>query len=233
MFTLGESNQICHEIEKLLQIGAIEPCQPTNGQFLSSIFLHPKADGSWRFILNLKNLNKFVHTVHFKLEDVRTATKLMTAKCFMATIDIKNAYYLLSILKQDRKYLRFKFKDSLFEFTCLPFGLSTAPYVFTKVLKPVMSYLRSLGFLSVIYLDDILCFGNTITQCTENVSITQKLLIDLGFIINREKSCLTPKQECKFLGFILNSVTQTISLPDKKRKNILEVIQKIRSSKKM
>ncbi|KAI8426711.1 hypothetical protein MSG28_014417 [Choristoneura fumiferana] len=47
--------------------------------------------------------------------------------------------------KDHRKYLRFMFNDSLYEFNCLPFGLATAPYAFTKLLKPVMEFLREQG----------------------------------------------------------------------------------------
>lgn len=209
-FSEREKTLISLEIDKLLQIGAIEPCNPVEKQFLSSIFLHPKADGTWRFILNLKKLNKFINTIHFKLEDIRTATRLMSPNCYMATIDLKNAYYLLSVEKSYRQYLRFQFLNIIYEFTCLPFGLSTAPYVFTKIMKPIMFHLRSQKLMSVIYLDDILCFGDDYEECKKNVDITIQLLESLGFIINKEKSCLVPKQKCKFLGFLLNSTNFSI-----------------------
>ncbi|CAD6227319.1 GSCOCG00011975001-RA-CDS, partial [Cotesia congregata] len=76
---------------------------------------------------------------------------------FMGSVDIKDAYFAIPIHKSNRKYLRFRFQAQLYEFTCLPFGFCESPYVFTKLMKPVMTYLRSMGFLSVIYLDDILC----------------------------------------------------------------------------
>lgn len=209
-----------NEINKLLELGAIEVCSPVNGQYLSSIFLHPKSDGTWRFILNLKKLNKFIKTVHFKLEDGRTAMRLMTPGCFMATVDLKNAYYLLPVNKSDRKYLRFQYQDTLFEFTCLPFGLSTAPYVFTKIMKPVVLHLRSQGLLSVIYLDDILCLADSYEKCLQNVTTTITFLKHLGFIVNTDKSVLKPRQNCQYLGFVLDSVQFSISLPQRKRESI-------------
>lgn len=68
-----ESQKIQKEINRLLSISAIVPCEPTEGQFVSSFFLVPKPDGNYRFILNLKKLNVFVKTEHFKLEDLRSA----------------------------------------------------------------------------------------------------------------------------------------------------------------
>lgn len=137
----------------------------TEGQFLSSYFLAKKPDGNNRFILNLKNLNAFVDTEHFKLEDLKAACRLLEPNMFMGTIDLKDAYFLIPIHKDYRKFLRFSVNSQIYEFTCLPFGLSTSPMVFTKIMKPVMTSLRSRGLLSVIYLDDILCLGETKSLC--------------------------------------------------------------------
>ena len=55
----------------------------------------------------------------------------------MASIDMKDAYYSIPVKNEDRKYLRFKWEDQFYEFTCLPNGLSCAPRQFTKILKPL------------------------------------------------------------------------------------------------
>ncbi|XP_045497532.1 uncharacterized protein LOC123695669 [Colias croceus] len=129
-------------LSKLLSINAISHCNHEPGEFLSSIFLVSKPNGDKRFILNLKCLNKFIETKHFKMEDYRTASKLITPNCFMATIDLKDAYFLVPVNKMHRKYLRFEYDGVLYEFNCLPFGLCTAPFVFTKLLKPIFEFLR-------------------------------------------------------------------------------------------
>lgn len=135
-----------HEaITNLLSIGAISKCEYTKGQFLSSVFLVPKPNGKFRFILNLKNLNKFITTDHFKIEDLRTVLKLITKNCYMSKIDLKDAYYLIKIHPYSRKFLRFQFEQELYEFNVLPFGLSTAPYIFTKIMKPIIRLLRMAG----------------------------------------------------------------------------------------
>lgn len=79
----------------------------------------------------------------------------------MCTIDLRDAYFLVNIDKNIRKFLRFIFKNTLYEFTCLPFGLCTSPFVFTKVMKPVINALREQGLVLTIFLDDILCVGST------------------------------------------------------------------------
>lgn len=66
-----------HEINRLLEIGAVEQCQPVAGQFVSSVFLIKKSSGKKRLIFNLKKLNTFLYASHFKMEDKNTAIRLL------------------------------------------------------------------------------------------------------------------------------------------------------------
>lgn len=220
------SSSKSHIIEKciadLLQLNFISPCNPCEGQFLSHIFTVPKPNGDHRFILNLKQLNKFVNVEHFKMEDYRTALKLLGPNYFMTTLDLKDAYFLVSINADDRKMLRFEWNSQLYEFNVLPFGLCTAPFLFTKLLKPVLQYLRSSGLLSVNYLDDFLCIGRSYNEALNNLNITKNLLISLGFVINTDKSQMIPSNICKFLGFVFNTTDMKIYLPDEKKHRIFE-----------
>lgn len=211
------------EINNLLSIGAIRECEPCEGQFLSSIFLIKKSNGQNRFILNLKNLNRFIHAPHFKLEDYRTAMRLIDKNSYMCTLDLKNAYFSLSIHEYYRKYLRFIWLGKYYEFQVLPFGLNIAPYIFTKLMRPVMQHLRNNeGFISVIYLDDLLLINDSFSGCKQNFETTKTFFEWLGFTINTEKSRCTPSQTVIFLGFEFSSVNQTISIPSDKRRRIKE-----------
>jgi len=105
-----------------------------------------------------------------------------------------------------------------YQFKCLPFGLCTAPRVFTKILKPSVEMLRSLGIRLVIYMDDMLLMASSKQTLTEHVQLSIYLLENLGFIINSRKSILCPSQEIEFLGMLLNSSTMEIKLPGEKIK---------------
>lgn len=220
------------EIDKLLDKGAVSVCRRVDGDFLSSIFLVDKPNGDKRFILNLKNLNKFINPPHFKMEDLRTAIKLVTPDCYLATVDLKDAYFLIPVHSDHRKYLRFQFQNTCYEFNCLPFGLNTCPLVFTKIMKPVMEHLRLHGWLSTVYLDDILCIDSSLDKCTQNVNETLCLLQNLGFIINYEKSAIIPKTHCKFLGFELDMKTFCVKPPQKKRDKIKKELENFRTIEK-
>ena len=154
------------QIETFLQTGVIETTTHCEGEYISNISIRPKKDGSYRLILNLKNLNQFVQYHHFKMENLKSAITLMSPNCFMASIDLKDAYYSVSIdTSHGRKYLRLLWKNQLFQFTCLPNGLSSAPRIFTKLMKPAYSTLRCKGFENVGYIDDTYLKGSTFHDC--------------------------------------------------------------------
>lgn len=123
--------EICNgEIARLRTKGALEIVSDCEDQFLFSFFVIEKPSGGWRFILNLKRLNEFIIAPHFKLEDWKTVIRLLSPGDFLATIDLEDAYLLLPIHPDDRRYLRFRFQNQLFQFTALLFGLASAPYIY-------------------------------------------------------------------------------------------------------
>lgn len=176
------------EISRLLNKGAIEQVPPAKDQFLSKFFLVEKSSGGMRFIMNLKDLNTYMSPPHFKLENWSLVIRLMLPNYFMATIDLEDAYFSIPICPSNRRFLCFRWKNVTYQFTALPFGLATAPYIFTKILKPVIGSLRSSGFQSVVYLDDILVLGPSRQECLSNIRATMTLLQSLGFTINVSKS---------------------------------------------
>ena len=144
----------------------------------------------------------------------------------MTKIDLKDAYFLVRIDNKSKKYLRFEYKKQLYEFNVLPMGLCTAPFIFTKLLKPVIAKLRLDGVICVIYLDDILIISKNKEDCYHHTYKVIELLIFLGFIINFNKSILQPSKQCKYLGFNFNTINMTLSLPEDKIKKIIDICQR-------
>ena len=130
----------------------------------------------------------------------------------MASVDLKDAYYNFPIHASHQKYLKFWFDGALFKYTCLPYGLASAPRIFTKLLKPVYATLRSMGHLNSGYIDDSYLQGDTITLFTK-----------LGFHIHPEKSVFIPSQKLTFLGFVLDSIAMTVMLTEEKVQRILSI----------
>ena len=92
-------------------------------------------------ILNLKDLNTSACFHRFKMDSIRTCSLLMRPRD-VAFIDLRDAYQSLPIAEERQKYLKFTWQGNVYQFTCLAQGLFSAPCLFTKLMKPMFSFLR-------------------------------------------------------------------------------------------
>ncbi|XP_069600147.1 uncharacterized protein [Ranitomeya imitator] len=147
------------------------------------------------------------------MESISSTIKLLFPRCVMAGIDLKDAYYHLPIHAEHQQYLRvavtLEGKVRHFQYVAMPFGLSMAPRVFTKVILEVMAHLRQRDTLIIPYLDDFLVVGSSALQCKTRLSNTISSLQELGWIVNFEKSRLNPETVQTFLGIQLDSIHGT------------------------
>ena len=143
-------------------------------------------------------------------------TTMIQRQDWMMTIDLRDAYLCLPMHSDHQKYLRFMWGGQLFQSISVPFGLSPAPREFTKLLKPVMAILRKLGLRILTFLDDIIILNQNQDILIQDRDSIIWLLQHLWFIINWEKSSLSPSQRVEYLGLIIDSETMTLTLPEKK-----------------
>ncbi|CAJ0931423.1 unnamed protein product [Ranitomeya imitator] len=139
----AQSRALLCAIHSLRQSGVIVPV-PEHERFkgfYSNLFIVPKKDGKVRPILDLKLLNKCIRVWHFRMESLRSVISSMERGEFLASIDIKDAHLHIPIFPPHQRFLRFAVLEDHFQFTALPFGLATAPRVFTKVMAAVMAIL--------------------------------------------------------------------------------------------
>ena len=136
-----EQKQILQkEILDLEQKSAIVRVVPLQDHYISNMFTVPKKDGGFRPIINLRPLNVFLHYQHFKMEGLYMVQDLIERDYYLCKIDLKDAYLTIPVNQNDQKFLRFIWKGNLFQFQTLPFGLASAPRIFTKLLKPVVGF---------------------------------------------------------------------------------------------
>ena len=207
-----ECLQINSEIKDMLRKDAIQQVKSKPGEFLSNLFLVSKKDGGHRPVINPKFRNSFIPYQHFRME-VMHLIKDLLLKHFLIKVDLKDAYFGITLDESSRKYIRFQWEGNLYEFLCLCFGLGPAPLIFTKFLKIPIALLRRIN-VTIIFLDMLV-----IAQILKEISQAKETLIfllqNLGFVINFKKSQL-PVKEIEFLGLVINSVNMTLALPQGK-----------------
>ena len=161
------------------------------------------------------------------METLASALQLIKPNCYMVVLDLKDAYFSVPIFSKHRKFLRFQFEGSLYEFTCLPNGLSSAPCVFTKLMKPLFAFLCGKGILLVGYIDDIILIADSKEALELALEETTAMIINSEAQIGYDKSSLVPSQQACFLGFLINSVAMEVHMTPAKSAKLIQACQNI------
>ena len=229
--SLNELKAIDEHVQELIDEGAVEEVTDPNDLkygVVSSLFcVKKKGTKDLRPCLNLKKFNNFTVYKKFKMEGISTVRELIRPNDFLTKIDLKKAYHHVPIHPNTRKYLQFIWRKKRYQFTCLPFGLQSAPRVFTKVLRPVLGILRSRGIRLVAYLDDILVLSRSRKAAVRDSNMVLELLQNLGFLINDKKSVLKPSKKMEFLGVVINTKRLIVQVPKKKLNKFLKEARQI------
>ena len=192
----------------------------------SPISVVESGSGKKRLVVNLRHLNKFLWKQKFKYEDLRIVMLLFERGDYLFSFDLKSGYHHVDIAVVHQKYLGFAWGGCYYVFTVLPFGLSTACYMFTKLLRPLVRYWRGQGIRIVVYLDDGLGAATGKTEAANISKIVQSTLEQAGFVLNREKSVWQPTQRLQWLGFVIDMTLGQIEVPQAKISGLLDLLGK-------
>jgi hypothetical protein len=219
------NHAIVPHIQEMLDKGAIEMVQhPSSPGLFCHMFTRPKKTGGTRPIINLKPLNKHLDIPTFKMQTVEELKLQVRHHDWGASLDLKDAYFHVPIKESFRKFLRFVVQGRVYQFRALPFGLATAPRVFTKLINQVAKRLHREGIRFHFYLDDWLILGQSKEQVQAHVHRVVQLCQELGLVINMEKSELIPSQCFTYIGVHFNTVTNKCYVPEKR---ILETLGRV------
>ena len=216
-----KNSALIQQVQKLLEKGAIEEVQdPSTPGFYSRIFLVPKKD-DWRPIIDLSSLNKYLYIPKFKMETPESVRTSIQPGEWLTSIDLTDAYLHVPMHPKSKKYLRFMIGKKVYQFRVLPFGLATAPYLFTKIVKALKEYFTTLNLIIHQFLDDWINRTLSFLQGVAKVNQLKLILEHLGFLINYKKSQLIPTQSMTFIGYHYN-LLKGIVLPPEDRVTVLQ-----------
>ena len=147
------------------------PCPPV---VVNPLCVSIQPNGKKRLILDLRQVNFFVKKSKIKFEDAKSFLECLVASpcAWACSFDIKSGYHHIEIFESDQQFLGFSWVfdgvTKYFKFTVLPFGLSVGPYIFSKVMRPLVKYWRSKAIRIVVYLDDGISAATNFSKCQGN-----------------------------------------------------------------
>ena len=129
--------------------------------------MRERTDRTQRLNLNLNILNKFLEYKHYKTQILKTILTFIQPTYYLATTDLKVAYYSLKIVGDDTCFLKFLCNSKLLKFAVLPNRLSPVPQKFTK-----LKLLRMQRYAVAIYISDIIAIDQSFEECLLTVEET-------------------------------------------------------------
>ena len=123
-------------MKKFLAKGVFIEYEQDNGGFISTIFTRQQKDGSSRTILNLRHLNQYVNYHNFKTESLNNAFKIIKKGVWMASVDLKDAFFTVPVHNLHQKLFMFEWIQKFYKCVGMPNVYSDAIRTFIKILKP-------------------------------------------------------------------------------------------------
>lgn len=226
-FTPVQTNFIRDEISELLCSGAIkEVFYPP--KCISPISCVPKKGGKYRLIVDLRLINQSCDPPKFQYEDINTVIEYVQPHDLLITLDIKNGFHHIPVALDHQQYLGISYQGRYFVWQVLPFGLSASPYFFCKTVRPVVKYLRMRGVRIASYVDDFMLLAEK--QCIQShKDLFLDTLVNLGWVINHEKSSLLPEVTKNYIGYkVTTGKNPTLCVPNERihklRKDLKRVL---------
>lgn len=164
-----------------------------------------------RLVIDLScNLNDHLQHDFLHYSTVDDAVEASTPGCWYGKLDLSNCFLSFPLHPSVHRYFCFRFQGVVYQFTHMPFGLSTAPRVCTQLLSVVNYALAKAGVRDICYLDDFFLIGCSQADTARQLTTAQSVIASFGLLVNPEKT-EGPSQRLAFLGVQLDSVAQTVS----------------------
>jgi len=173
-----------------------------------------------RKVLDYTHPNAHVDVRKFKYETLNDLSQVLRPDDSLLVWDIKDAYHHLLLREEDQPFLAFTTLGRVFVPLTMPFGMSLAPYMWTKVMRALVQFLRALGFRIISYVDD---FGGappaapgepaTVADTARGYQLVRVVFSSLGLWLHPDKGVHNGSTSAQLLGHVVDTANGLYRLP--------------------
>ena len=186
------------EVKDMLESGVI---RPSSSPWSSPIVMVKKKDGSNRFCVDFRKLNNVLVKNSYPLPNIEDMLLNLGKAKFYTCLDLKSGYWQIKIIEEDKQKTAFACHLGLFEFNKMPFGLASAPSVFSALMDKV---LMGAAAYAMCYIDDIIIFSETFEDHMTHLEDILNRLKKAGLKVKVSK-CDFLMSQVKYLGHVISS----------------------------
>ena len=227
--TLNHANFVTQAVKQLLNKGRIKEVKILP-YVVNPLSVSGNGSQKLRLILDLRYVNKHVFKDKIKFDDWKIMQDFLQPTDLLFKFDISQGYHSIDIHEQHQKYLGFSWKikgqTRYFVFPVLLFGLASAPFVFTKVMRCLVTFLRSQGIKISVFIDDGLGSADKVQPNIHSL-VVKKSLTEAVFLINTQKSIWQQQRELTWLDVKMNLDKLCFSIQQTRMKSIFFSPEKI------
>lgn len=186
------------EVDQMLSKGII---QPSSSPWASPVVLVTKKDGSIRFCIDYRRINRITRKDVYPMPRIDDALDTLRGASHFSSLDLRSGYWQIPMAEADKEKTAFATPDGLFEFNVMPFGLCNAPATFERMMDSVLRGLR--WKICLCYLDDIVVFAPNFSEHIERLGDIFRCLTKAGLQLNSKK-CKFGYDQIKVLGHVVS-----------------------------
>ena len=158
-----------------------------------------KKDGTWRFCVDYRKINSVTQRDVYPIPRIDESLDALGGRQWFTTLDLLTGYWQVELSEDAREKSAFVTRSGLWQFKVLPFGLTSAPATFERLMETIFRGLQWKTLL--IYLDDIIIFSKDTDTHRERLTEVLGRLRKAGLKVKPSKCSLFAK-EVEYLGHI-------------------------------